>query len=130
MRHWFEALWKFLLFSFKPLRHIEAVWGWVGVAIMWLIVIGIIANTSIGIAEEWEHWPIITASLIALLFLIAGVRLQYSLLKARFYIKFWSLHYKRLSPFVEGAPFKGSTGIELTISNQENKPRGIARFML
>lgn len=132
MRYWVEALRKFIIFAFKPLLHIEAMWGWVDVVMIWLLVIGIIATPTIGIFKEWEHWPFLTILLIAILLLSAGVRLQYRLLRAKFYLKIWGLSYQMLSdPLSQPKePFKGSTSFELTISNQQDDPRGISKFIL
>ena len=70
----------------------------------------------------------ILAGMPAILFLIAGVKLQYRLLRARFYFKVDSYDEKLLS--LPPAPFKGSTSFNLTVSNQENVERSISRIML
>ena len=94
----------------------------------WLIIIGIIANTSLGFINKWEHWPILTVSLIAVLFLYAGLKLQYSLLRARFYFKHRRYGFQLLS--LPPSPFKASMSLELTISNQGREPRGISEIVL
>ena len=96
---------------------------------MWLLLFGIIATPVIGISREWANWPFFTVLLVAILFMCAGVRLQYRLLRAKFYIRIWGLNYRMLSA-LEEEPFKGAIGFELTISNQENKPRGVSRLVL
>ncbi len=50
------------------------------------------------------------------------------MLHTRFYLKFDSYDEKLLS--LPPAPFKGSISFKLTISNQENVPRSVSRFML
>jgi hypothetical protein len=50
------------------------------------------------------------------------------LLRTRFYLKFDGYDKKLLS--LPPTPFKGSTSFNLTISNQDNVPRGISKFML
>jgi hypothetical protein len=72
---------------------------------------------------------VISLSLIAVLFLFAGVRLQYNLLRA-FYIRIWGVDYQLLSKNPSKDPYKGAISIDLTISNQQDKPNGIARFVL
>lgn len=128
MRYWAEAFCKFISFAFKPLRHIESLWGWAELVMMWLLLIGIIATPVIGSCVEWTHWPLLTVSLIAVLFLSAGVRLQYTLLRSRFYLGFSKIHWKLLA--LPPKPFKGSTSFKLTISNQGDKPRGVSKIML
>jgi hypothetical protein len=93
MRYWSEALWKFASFAFRPLRHVESLRGWVELVMMWLLLIGIVATPVIGLSREWTHWPFFTVLLVAILFLSAGVRLQYRLLRARFYLKIWGIDY-------------------------------------
>jgi hypothetical protein len=50
------------------------------------------------------------------------------LLHTHFYLKFEGYDEKMLS--LPPAPFKGSTSFKLTISNQENVPRSVSKFML
>jgi len=128
MRCSFEALWKFLIYSLKPIRYTEPFMGWVDIGMRILIIIGLIANTSIGIAIKWEYWPIITISLLALFFLVAGVRLQYKLLKAKFYLQYRGYSEKILA--LPPAPFLASLELELLISNQQKEPRSISNIIL
>lgn len=98
--------------------------------LMWLVILGVITTIGLGIFYESIRWllTIVAPSLFALLVFCAGVRLQYRLLHAQFYLKIWDISYKRLTDIKE--PFKGSTSFCLTISNQQNKARGISRFVL
>jgi hypothetical protein len=75
---WPKATGKFLWFAIKPLRYAEPLGGWVGMIIQILILIGIVASVTVGITTETARWllTIITPSLFAILFLIAGIRLQ------------------------------------------------------
>jgi len=131
MRYWLESLGRFLSFAFNPLRHIETLWGWLELVMMWLLLIGIIVTPIIGLLQGWLNWPLFTVLLVAILFLCAGVRLQYRLLRARFYLKIWGLSYRLLSnPLEPKEPFKMSISFEITIANQQDKPRGISKFKL
>ena len=95
---------------------------------MSLLLIGIIVIPAIGLSREWANWPFFTVLLVAILFLYAGVRLQYGLLRAHFYFTYNSYDEKLLS--LPSAPFKESTSFNLTVSNQENVERSISRIML
>ena len=78
---WSKAIGKFFLLAIKPLRHAESVWGWVDLILQLLIMLGILASVGFGISIEEVRWllTIVIPSLFALLFLIAGIRLQYRL---------------------------------------------------
>ena len=75
------AIVQFALFAVRPLRHAETMGRWVDLGMRLLIVLGILVTTVIGISVETSRWllTIVTPSLIAILFLIAGVRLQHKL---------------------------------------------------
>ncbi len=78
---WTKSTSQFLLFAIKPLRHAESFWGWVELIIHLLIMLGIFISVGLGLTFETVRWllTIVTPSLFATLFLIAGVRLQYRL---------------------------------------------------
>jgi hypothetical protein len=95
---------------------------------MWLAILGIPITAILGIVNEEHRWllTIVTPSLAAFTFLCAGIRLQYRLLRARFYLRIWDISYKHLpAPY-----YKVSVSFDLTISNQEDKARGVSRFAL
>ncbi len=119
---------KFIFYSFKPLSKTADAWDIKDIIQAILIILGWSGGGgwTLSISHNIAIW--ILAGMPAILFLIAGVKLQYRLLRARFYFKFDSYDKKLLS--LPPAPFKGSTSFNLTVSNQENKPRGISRFML
>jgi len=85
---------------------------------MSLLLVGIITVPVLGISREWTSWPFFTVLLVAIFLLCAGVRLQRRLLRARLYLKFWDIDYRRLSDIKE--IFERSTSFGLTISNQQN----------
>lgn len=127
MRLWAKALCRFILFVFKPLRHVESIWGWVELIVQLLLMFGIGISAYIGIINKSNRYllTIVALSLVTLLFLCAGVRLQYRLLRA-FSIRILSFHSHLLAP----DPFEGVFSIDLTISNQQDKPNSISRFLL
>lgn len=98
--------------------------------ILLLAILGISITAILGAVNEESRWllTIVTPSLAAILFFCAGIRLQYQLLRVRFYIKYDSYHEKLLA--LPPDPFKESINFDLTLSNQENKPRGISKIML
>ena len=69
-----SAIWEAIIFTIRPLRELEKWWGWVDMT--FIVIIGITAG--IGLFVEELRWllTILAPSLIALLFLIATVRLM------------------------------------------------------
>jgi hypothetical protein len=132
MRLWARATWQFILFIISPLRHAETLKGWVEMGIMWLAILGIPVTAILGIVNERGRWllTIITPSLAAFIVLCAGIRLQYRLLRASFYLRIWNISYRLLSDPLKKAQYKASMSFDLTISNQQDKPRGISKFLL
>lgn len=101
--------------------------------IMLLAIFGIPISAILGIINEESRWllTIVTPSLAALIFLCAGIRLQYRLLRANFYLRIWNISYRLLSdPFNKNAHYKASMSFDLLISNQQDKPRGVSKFVL
>jgi hypothetical protein len=133
MRLWARATWQFILFAVSPLRRAESVWGWIEMGILLLAILGISITAIIGAVNEESRWllTIVTPSLAAFLFFCAGIRLQYRLLRANFYLRLWNISYRLLSdPLDKNAYYKASTSFDLTISNQQDKPRGVSKFAL
>ena len=79
--YWARSIIKFILYAIKPLRHAESFWGWVDLIMKTLLLLGIVVSAGIGVSNEDARWllTIITPCLIAVLFLVAGVRLQHRL---------------------------------------------------
>jgi len=127
MRLWARAIWRFILFTLQPLLHTESLWGWLDLIITWLTALGIVASISIGSIIESNRWLLttITPILFAFLFLCAGIRLQYRLLR-KFYIRIPAIHQVLISEQSK----RIALIIELTISNRQNSPSGVSDWTL
>lgn len=75
---WAKTAAQFLCIAIKPLRHVKSLWGWADLFVRLFIILGIFFSAGFGIAIDEARWllTIITPSLIAILFLVAGLRLQ------------------------------------------------------
>jgi hypothetical protein len=99
--------------------------------ILLLAILGISITAILGAINEESRWllTILTPSLAAVLLFCAGVRLQYHLLRVRFYVKYDSYHEILLTP-VQSKPRRLSINLDLMIANQEKVARGVSKIML
>ena len=72
---WIKATLQVFILTVRPLRSVKAIWGWVDVVILLLVLVGVLAA---GLRISNMAWLATTVlpSVIAILVLIAAIRLQ------------------------------------------------------